>query len=410
MSDFQAPIVKLEIREHPNAHSLEIAKIDGYECIVGKGEFRSGDLAVYIPEQSVLPQELIERLGLVDKLSGSAKNRVKAIKLRGILSQGLICPLSYLPKANKDPGYVLGQDCSDILGLLKYEPVLPAVMGGNVWYAGPQKTINYDIENIKRYTNVFVDGEEVVYSEKCHGTFLMVGRMPSSMKDEEQGIIVVSSKGQSAKGLALKSPVPADPLTLWQKIQKKFWQVVAAFGPVEGTFAAYVSFRINKIKNYGVNENNVYWRTAIQNKVADDVIYAIDEAFTEPVFILGEIFGQGIQDLAYGFTSTVPGFRVFDVYVGIPGKGRYLNDAELDTTCFKLKLDRVPVLYRGPFSQKTLMEYTRGKEAVSGKALHIREGVVVCPVVERTHPKLGRVKLKSINEDYLLRKNGTEYQ
>jgi len=131
-----------------------------------------------------------------------------------------------------------------------------------------------------------------------------------------------------------------------------------------------------------------------------------------PVFILGETYGSGIQDLGYGANSkedTKIGFRVFDIYVGLPNRGRYLNDEELQSACKKLGLKRVPVLYRGPFSVPLMEEYTVGKETVSGKNLHLREGIVIRPLVERDHPKLGRVQLKSISPKYLLRSNATEY-
>ena len=58
-----------------------------------KGVYKTGDLGVYIPEQAVLPEWVISRLGLEGRLAGKAQNRVKAIKLRGVLSQGLIYPV-----------------------------------------------------------------------------------------------------------------------------------------------------------------------------------------------------------------------------------------------------------------------------------------------------------------------------
>ena len=54
-------------------------------------------------------------------------------------------------------------------------------------------------------------------------------------------------------------------------------------------------------------------------------------------------------------------------------------------------------------------EHTDGRETISGRGLHIREGVVVRPCAERRHEALGRVQLKSVSERYLLRKGGTEY-
>lgn len=106
------------------------------------------------------------------------------------------------------------------------------------------------------------------------------------------------------------------------------------------------------------------------------------------------------------------GFRVFDIFLACRDgseQSRYLNHEELDQACQGMGVARVPVLYRGPFSKQALDEYTNGKETVSGKGMHIREGVVIRPVVERRDYKLGRIQLKSVSEKYLLRSNGTEF-
>lgn len=72
----------------------------------------------------------------------------------------------------------------------------------------------------------------------------------------------------------------------------------------------------------------------------------------------------------------------------------------------------MPVLYRGPFTREVMAEYTDGLEAVSGNGMHIREGIVMKPVVERRDDLsgLGRVMLKSVSDKYTLRKGGTELQ
>jgi RNA ligase (TIGR02306 family) len=93
MSTFEVKVRKITIEPHPDADLLEIGKVDDYNVVVGKGQFKTGDLVVYIPEASVVPDWLIERLGLVGKLAGSKHNRVKAVKFRGCTSQGLIVPL-----------------------------------------------------------------------------------------------------------------------------------------------------------------------------------------------------------------------------------------------------------------------------------------------------------------------------
>ena len=100
MASLIAEVVQIKILEHPDADALEIAKVKGYQSIVRKGQFETGDLAVYIPEQSIVPEWLLRRLNLWDdakgkgKLAGSNGDRVKAQKIRGVLSQGILLPLS----------------------------------------------------------------------------------------------------------------------------------------------------------------------------------------------------------------------------------------------------------------------------------------------------------------------------
>ncbi|MFD0850638.1 RNA ligase (ATP), partial [Actinomadura adrarensis] len=95
MSTLRVTAERLTIHPHGNADALELAQVGLYRAVVGKGQFQSGDWALYIPEGSVLPDELIAELGLDGKLAGSKKNRVKAVRLRGELSQGIVC----LPRA-----------------------------------------------------------------------------------------------------------------------------------------------------------------------------------------------------------------------------------------------------------------------------------------------------------------------
>lgn len=388
MATFEVKVYKLKIEEHPDADSLELAVVGDYRSVVRKGAFATGDLGVYIPEGAIVPDWLIEKMGLTGMLAGKNKNRVKAVKLRGVLSQGIVLALdvypfhTYVDKVGYDArGMRLGvsrpetdgpvegtstvkfapegTDVAEFLGITKYEPPIPTQMAGEVFDAFGY-TLKYDIENYKRYPDVLREGEEVTMTEKLHGSWTCLGY------HHDVGSIV-TSKGLSSTGLA---------------------------------------FKLNE-----ANENNLYVRT--YRNLADRI--AIDEIdkymyMPAPVFyILGETFGPGVQDLAYGLSEKA--FRVFDVYVGETGKGKYLNDEELENFCKTLNLDRVPVLYRGPFSKEKMLELTDGNETVSGTEACIREGVIITPVYERTDPAIGRVKLKSVSEAYLLRSNkdATEY-
>jgi RNA ligase (TIGR02306 family) len=132
---------------------------------------------------------------------------------------------------------------------------------------------------------------------------------------------------------------------------------------------------------------------------------------------LGEAFGSGVQDLAYGAGHGAKDFRSFAAAVRDeqdntrPGGWRWLDDAELEQVLSELGIVRVPVVYRGPFTSQALELATNGRELVSGQQAHLREGVVVVPVIERISQELPtfRVALKSVSPAYLSRKGGTEY-
>jgi len=351
MSDFAVKVERITIEPHSNADALELAGVGDYRSIVRKGQFKTGDLVAYIPEAALVPENILEDMGLTGRLAGKQKNRVKAIKLRGVLSQGICYPAR--------ENWSEGDDVAEELGITKWEPPIPAQLAGEVWNAGGRRCIKYDVENFKRYPEVLQKDEQVVFTEKIHGTWCQLGVM-------EDDSVVVASKGLGAKGLAFKD-------------NEK-------------------------------NIHNLYLRVAKHL----DIVNRVRKVYKEgtQVFVLGEIFGKGVQDLGYGSDSgkdDTLGFRVFDIYVGQPGMGWYESDATLELACVRAGLDRVPVLYRGPFSKAVMEEYTSGKETVSGKEQHIREGIVIRPVIERYDNELGRVQLKSVSEEYLLRKGGTEY-
>jgi RNA ligase (TIGR02306 family) len=100
---------------------LELAHVMGWQCVVKKGEFRPGDLAVYFEVDSFLPQE--ERYEFLRKTSwrDNADNgqgfRIKTIKLRGQLSQGLLLPLTGFPEL---AGRTVGEDVTEILNVKKW--------------------------------------------------------------------------------------------------------------------------------------------------------------------------------------------------------------------------------------------------------------------------------------------------
>ena len=270
---FESRVYALRIEPHPNADRLELAAIGGYRCVVGKDSYVDGDLAAYIPEGAVCPDWLIVELGLEGKLAGSKKNRVKAVQLRGSLSQGLVYPVRDGMIRGRQVGE--GDDVTELLELVKYEPPIPISMQGEV-RAVHGATLKYDIEDFKKYPEEFGEGEPVVMTEKLHGTWCCLGR------HAEHGPIV-TSKGMSDKGLALLLD--------------------------------------------DANRNNLYVRTWGAHQEAFESARTRIAADGQSFYVLGEVYGRGVQDLHYGQPN--PAFAVFDAYVGEPGTGRYLNPDEL---------------------------------------------------------------------------------
>ena len=175
MATFESRIHALRIEPHPNAGRLELAAVGGFRCIVGKGSFADGDLAACIPEGAVCPDWLIAELGLEGRLAGKRQNRVKAVKLRGVLSQGLVYPVR--DGTIRGLAVAEGDDVTALLDLVKYEPPIPIAMQGEVRPAHGA-TLHYDIENFKKYPDALRPGEPVVITEKLHGSWCCLGRYP----------------------------------------------------------------------------------------------------------------------------------------------------------------------------------------------------------------------------------------
>lgn len=114
-----------EIITHPNADALELAKINGWICVVKKGEFKAGDLGVYFEIDSFLPAS-DNRFSFMESKFRTFEDRlgarIKSIRLRGELSQGLILPITLFPEIEKAE---IGKDVTELLGVIKYEKPMP---------------------------------------------------------------------------------------------------------------------------------------------------------------------------------------------------------------------------------------------------------------------------------------------
>lgn len=351
MSDLIVEVCKInKIEKHPNADRLAIATIKGWTCIVGL-DAKEGDLVIFCPIDSVIPEKIIDE----HQLEYLRKDgRVKTVKLRGVISQGLALTL---PKGST---WKEGQDVAKELGIIKYEPKQSQYLQINGKPTRRKKNPLFDkytnINNIKNYNTVFKIGEEVVITEKIHGTNFRAG----NLKRYEKG--------------------------LWNRIKSFF------FGAYEFVYESH-NVQIN-----GCNRRKGFYGEDVYGKIAKK--YDLANKLPKDCIIYGEIYGKNIQDLNYDLDDI--DLRVFDIKVS----GEYLCFDSVTTHCHAWGLKVVPVLYKGKLKEGMIEKYTKGKSTI---ASHMREGCVIKPLVEEKNLRIGRKILKSINPEYLLKKDRTDY-
>ena len=119
----------------PESDFLELAHIMGWQCVVKKGEFQEGDLGVYFEVDSFLPihprYEFLRGSSYRENVDNGEGFRIRTVKLRGQLSQGLILPLS-LSSFPELEGFNEGDDVTEKLGVKKWYIPETATAGGIV--------------------------------------------------------------------------------------------------------------------------------------------------------------------------------------------------------------------------------------------------------------------------------------
>lgn len=131
------------------ADRIEVARIGGWQVVVGKDEFKVGDNVLYFEIDSALPLDDTRFAFLASRgsklISDKKYHVLKTIKLRGVYSQGLVLPVSQFPEVDSHSGL------SDHLGVFKYEPPIPANISGDIagpFFSGIQKTDAERVQNV----------------------------------------------------------------------------------------------------------------------------------------------------------------------------------------------------------------------------------------------------------------------
>ena len=315
-------VVPIKLEAHPTADRLLLVMIGMYSTCVQKGMFKDGDLGAFVPPDSLVDTSRPEFAFLAKESKECYGNRarIKVKKLRGIVSMGLLVPAPAGMKA--------GEDAAEALGVTHYQPPEPTSTGGET--AAPPEGYhpNYDVDTWYKYAHLFKSGEEVICTEKIHGT--------------------------SWRACFYDGAMHCGSRTEWTREK----------------------------------EGVVYWRVVRENPEIEEFCR------THPdISLYGEVFGW-VQSLRYGRQQDHVDYAVFDLLRGsswIPAK----EARELGKS-----LKWVPLLYEGPYDVEKIKALAEGPSLIPG-ANHIREGLVLKPLIERFDPEIGRVQTKIVSSAYL---------
>jgi RNA ligase (TIGR02306 family) len=159
----------IDLQPIPNADAIEVATIKGWKVVVKKNEFKINDFCVYCEIDSIMP-EISEFEFLRER-----KFRIKTMKLRGQISQGIAFPLSILN--TETPPIVDDYDVTELLGVTLYEPIIPEQLRGQIKRQFPTylfpKTDEERIQNIPNILEEFKD--DIFYAtEKIDGSSISI--------------------------------------------------------------------------------------------------------------------------------------------------------------------------------------------------------------------------------------------
>jgi RNA ligase (TIGR02306 family) len=299
---------------------------------------------------TLTPDQAAARFAEIEaKIDANTKYlRIGVKKLRGVMSMGMLLPCP--------DGAEIGDDVAELLGVTHYEPPIEGEKltskGDDV--ASPPAGVYapmYDVESIYTYADLFESGELVFVTEKLDGAN---ARFVATIGDNDW------QREESPSG-AMRS--------------------VCNVGIHAGSRKEW------KKKEGGSN----WWR--VQEQVPWIPKWCFDN---QEQVLYGEMFGW-VADLKYGAKQGQLWFRAFDI----------LNGSEwLDAEAFRAALlpeQRVPELGIMPFDFEKLQKLADGPSIILG-ANHQREGIVIKPLKERRHYKLGRVFVKMVSNEYLAKK------
>ena len=355
-----------EIKPIPGADNIVQAVVGGWNCIIQKGQYNVNDLVVVATTDAVIPQQLSDAMNVTNYLRKG--QRVRTVKLKGVYSECLIIPITFIPDKYKQEGI----DCMELMSIFKYEPPVRQVMssgGRKIKYKdNPYFSVYYKFPNLKNVPNLFTEEDYVEITRKIHGTNARYG-------------IVKKTK------LSLM-----DRVKLW--LNKTF-----NVGGDEWKYCNY-DFVVGSHNVEKGSDSQGYYGTNVWYEISDKYNikqrlwkifkeYRNDIVIENSLIIYGEIYGPGIQkNYDYGLKELQ--FSGFDIEID----GGYCDMTVTPYIFKKMDLPYVPILHFGCWSQEIQDKYVFNNYIEGTKVPH--EGVVIKHISGNRH-KVAKI----INPEYL---------
>lgn len=209
----------LDINPIDGADAIEVATINGWKVVIKKGDFSVGEKVVYLEIDSWVPTGLAPFLSKGNEpreYEGIKGERLRTVKLRGQISQGLILPLSVIPSSYGFSFHAAdGEDVTDILGVKKWEAPIPAQLAGVTRGNFPSFLQKTDEERIQNLQNLLPGLVGVTFNlhEKLDGSSMTVYHNNGDFGVCSRNLDLKDSDGNSfwqmAKSLNLPEKMPA---------------------------------------------------------------------------------------------------------------------------------------------------------------------------------------------------------
>ena len=345
MAFFAVTIEEIDsINPIPGADLIQVATVKGmaFTFVIAKDAFSLGDKVLYFPIDSLLPAPLANALGVAGKLAGKDKDRLKTVRLRGVLSQGLVGKLNLIDTLeDRSP-----ESITRFLGVAKYDPPEVICQGGRLT-AHVSGVSTYDIEGADRYPAALEKllDQAVFITEKVEGSNWYGGV-------DDEGHFVV---GQRSGSIIAESP-----------------------------------------------QAHTWWSTAMEQGILDaaKAIQAESAPGTSVIF-RGEIAGGKIQGNYYG----MPKVRIYTFDLLLGGRYaaaeeflRLARQHQVETA----PVLACGITLREWLNQEGKHSIKDASHGMSRLAPVLREGIVIKPLVEQYDDTLkGRLFIKQRDPIYL---------